>query len=424
MSDSRRPSVSILMSNYCGEAYLAAAVGSVLRQTHRDLELLVIDDGSSDGSVPLLRRMAAEDPRLRVLEMPANGGPAAARNMGRDHARGDWIGIVDSDDLLHPGRIAALLAGAEQTGADMVADDMVFFGDPATAGRTLLEGGGHAAGWVSASDFVHSDLLGRSLGYLKPLIRREAWGDVRYDEELRIGEDFDLCLRLLLGGARYKLLPSPTYLYRRHASSISHRLSTEAIAGMIRSHDATVGMAERVEPREALLGQMLERRGRVLQRRLAYETLVATIKARSAGSAGLQLMARPAMVVDLGRSFLENRARRRQQAGEAPAEASPVTLVLATDGKLGKTPAPEEAVRIPLPPGLPEAATLGEQRRLAQRLARLHAEASLDVIAVGPEGRAALGYLPGWRKARLLVDEDEAHGHDLPEDCALEVAPA
>src|SRR3954471_6257858 len=91
------PLVSVIMPAFNAEAYIGRAVASVLRQTCADLELLIVDDGSSDGTVAAARAFADRDPRVRVLQQP-NAGPGPARNTGFRAAEGRLFAFLDSDD--------------------------------------------------------------------------------------------------------------------------------------------------------------------------------------------------------------------------------------------------------------------------------------------------------------------------------------
>jgi glycosyltransferase involved in cell wall biosynthesis len=101
--------VSVVMNVYNGARFLADAVESVLGQTRRDLELIVVDDGSTDGSLSILQQYAGRDSRLRILEQRHAGVPAAA-NAGIRAARFDWIARTDSDDRMLPHRLDRQLA--------------------------------------------------------------------------------------------------------------------------------------------------------------------------------------------------------------------------------------------------------------------------------------------------------------------------
>src|SRR5262245_38740620 len=100
------PLISVIMANYQGSRYIERAVTSVLGQSVGDLELIISDDASTDDSLGVVARLAAHDPRVRLVRADQNGGPARCRNRALDLAQGSWIAIVDSDDLIHPERFA------------------------------------------------------------------------------------------------------------------------------------------------------------------------------------------------------------------------------------------------------------------------------------------------------------------------------
>src|SRR4051812_36371506 len=123
----KRPLVSVVMANHNGAAFLAEALRSALGQSLVDLEVVLADDGSTDASLAIAQAIAAGDRRLVVLPPAPNGGPGAARNRGFAAARGQWIAVMDSDDLMHPERLERLLEAAGRDGCDIVADDMLAF---------------------------------------------------------------------------------------------------------------------------------------------------------------------------------------------------------------------------------------------------------------------------------------------------------
>ena len=125
------PKVSVIVPAYNTKRYLSDCLDSLLAQTlpPEDLEILVVDDGSTDGTGELADRYAAEHRNLRVIHQP-NAGSSAARNTGINEAQGDWLGFVDSDDTVSPGMYEAMLEAAErldvpmvQTGRDERAED-------------------------------------------------------------------------------------------------------------------------------------------------------------------------------------------------------------------------------------------------------------------------------------------------------------
>ncbi|MGJ4892927.1 glycosyltransferase [Bradyrhizobium sp. HKCCYLS3077] len=276
--------VSVIVANYNGERFVADAIRSVCRQSLRNLEVIVCDDASTDGSVQLVQQIGAADDRIRLVQLQRNAGPAAARNRALDIARGRWVAIMDSDDLVHPDRFEALIKAAESCHADIIADDLLAFeSSRQTRPYAVLRGKwAKEAHWVTIEDYVRSNNFygrGPALGYLKPMFRRsliEA-GRVRYDERLRIAEDYDFVFRLMLSGAKFRTIPRLGYFYRRHSGSISHRLNTAVLTSIL-------DVEEERKQQQSLtaLTPVLRARERSVRRALAFERLVQAIKARQA----------------------------------------------------------------------------------------------------------------------------------------------
>nr|WP_218910374.1 glycosyltransferase family 2 protein [Nocardioides thalensis] len=124
--------VSVVVPAYDVAAYLPACLDSLLAQTHRNLEVVVVDDGSPDDSGAIAEEYAGRDPRVRVVHI-VNRGLGGARNEGLRHVRGDVIGFADSDDVVPPGAVAALVGQLRRTGADLVTGDVARLEGPAGA---------------------------------------------------------------------------------------------------------------------------------------------------------------------------------------------------------------------------------------------------------------------------------------------------
>lgn len=108
-----KPKVSVLLSNYNGEKFVAEAIESILKQTYRDFELIVIDDGSKDGSVAIIQQLVAKDPRIVFIQNEENLSLPVALNIGLQRARGEYVVRMDSDDVASPQRIETLVAFME-----------------------------------------------------------------------------------------------------------------------------------------------------------------------------------------------------------------------------------------------------------------------------------------------------------------------
>jgi succinoglycan biosynthesis protein ExoO len=308
--------VSIIMANYNGEKYIGAAMESVLRQTLSQIELIVVDDASADASVSIAAHYAAADPRIKLVTTDSNRGPATARNRALAAAKGEWIAIMDSDDVMHPTRLETLIHAAEGDGADMAADDLiVFYGDGGKPSHSFLANAyGGVAFWAGLADYIRFNTFYSKrpgLGYLKPVIRAGELdaAKVSYNESLKIGEDYDLAVKLLAHGIRYRIYPKQLYYYRKHTASVSHRLSEAAIKAMLAADARLEGQLLAKAPD---LGPVLAARTRSLETALAFERFITALKARNLAAAAALACQRPRLVTLLDEPARAQLARLRQ----------------------------------------------------------------------------------------------------------------
>ena len=279
------PDVSVIMAAWSAEAFIAPAIRSALRQDGVSLEVIVIDDASPDDTMGAAWTAAAGDPRLRTVRMETNGGPAAARNRGIEIARGRYLAVLDADDTFEPGRLEALVKLADESGADIVADNMNEVVVPAVEGAApkpfLKPDSVSAHADISLSDYLDPTTaarFGNELGYLKPLFRAEtlARAGLTYDLSLRNSEDFYLVACLLAEGASMQLSPLRGYNYSVREGSISHRLTpelTESILSADRAFERVY--SDRLGPSEE---KALRQRRRQLIQAHAFEQVVAGLK--------------------------------------------------------------------------------------------------------------------------------------------------
>ncbi len=330
--------ITVIVACYNASRFVDAAISSALAQTVDDIEVIVVDDGSTDDSVERVRRIAQQDTRVRLLHTAENGGPAAARNVGLAAASGEWIAVLDSDDLMHPERFERLLAMADRDAADIVADDCLIFDDDGASPPSTALGARRAPFWVDATEYVRANCLyGRStaLGYLKPLIRHDLIrrGSVRYDPRLRIAEDYDFVLRLLAGGARLRVRPELTYFYRKHGASISHRLSIDKLRPMLLADDA---FRSDFNPRDRMLTRALDERRRSILRAIEFDRLVSAIRQRRWQGALGVAMRWPSTVAML-RMALAARVSRLIPRPRRAASDAPSVCVISRQRVVGST---------------------------------------------------------------------------------------
>lgn len=195
------PLVSVVIPTYNGARYLGAAIESVLGQTHPCLEVLVVDDGATDGTPDVA---AGYGPRVRLLRQ-ANAGTAAARNTGVAHARGEFIALLDHDDLWEPRKLECQLP--------LFADDPAIGAVFAGIEFFRAETGEVTAGYFPGLELDAHDLLAhRVLPIQTVIFRRAALAAVGpFDAALRGTDDWDMGIRL---AARFRVVGLPETLAR------------------------------------------------------------------------------------------------------------------------------------------------------------------------------------------------------------------
>lgn len=400
-----RQRISVIMANFNGEAHIVRAIRSVLEQTHHNLELIVSDDGSSDESCAIVRATMARDRRVRLIESEnAACGPATARNRALNMATGDWVAIVDADDIIHPERLSRLLHCAVTLEADLVADDLIHFGEGASQSHKTLLQDLHLNQpiEIDATALVSGNLNGCRnihLGYLKPLIRKAALGDLRYNEGLRIDEDHDLYLRMLLANARFALIPDAMYLYRRHVGSVSYRFDEQSLRKMIAAQHALLNTLP--QTRETLR-RAVGKRVKEHELQLKYIHLVEALKSRDGVSAMAQMMRNPRCAPLVLQSLIERgRRNRRKQAAMRECKK----IVLCAQGHIRQADHPDYTIiHVPNAPG---AGYTPSAARVWGELASLSDDHDLDILAYGRAGQYALGLVPCFRTAQLFSARGE-----------------
>jgi glycosyltransferase involved in cell wall biosynthesis len=221
--------ISVIIPVYNGEKTIRETIESVLSQTFRDFELIILNDGSQDSTLEVVSSI--QDSRLKVFSHP-NAGLAASRNRGTFHAVGEYISFIDADDLWTPDKLETQLKALQDNPEAAVAYSWTNYIDE--SGQFLRRGG-----YLTANGDVYAKLL--VVDFLEngsnPLIRRQALIQVGgFDESLPAAEDWDILLRL---AAQYSFVavPYPQILYRVSANSMS--------AHVVRQETACLKVLER-----------------------------------------------------------------------------------------------------------------------------------------------------------------------------------
>ncbi|MBR4549030.1 MAG: glycosyltransferase [Oscillospiraceae bacterium] len=222
--------LSVIIPVYKAEAFLNECVDSLLGQTLRDMEIILVDDGSPDGSGAIMADYAARFPeRVRTLTL-SNGGQGRARNRGMDLARGEYLGFVDSDDYVVPEMYETLVRAAEAGGADIVDCSIEAF---TPDGRTELLRTWREGKPVAAAGSACNKLF-----------RRAFVGETRFPEGLKY-EDFGFTAELLLRSAKTVHLPDALYRYRVGQPSTMHNADSRMNLDLL---EVMEGLRERMDP--------------------------------------------------------------------------------------------------------------------------------------------------------------------------------
>jgi len=201
--------VSVIMPVYNAEATLARAVASVQAQDYPDWELLLIEDGSRDGSAKICASLAGADPRIHYLQQPQNGGAAAARNAGMARAQGRYLAFLDADDEWLPQKLSHQLQFMQEQGAGF-----------SYTGFWRQRGDQRHQVRVPASVDRRQLLKGNVIGCLTALYDRAHFGTVEMPD-LRMRQDFALWLKLLAQGGLAHGLDQPLAVHHVQANSLS-----------------------------------------------------------------------------------------------------------------------------------------------------------------------------------------------------------
>jgi glycosyltransferase involved in cell wall biosynthesis len=222
---SREPLVGVVVPAYGVERWLDECVGSLLKQTHRRWEAVIVDDGSTDRTGDKADSWAARDPRISVVHQP-NAGLGAARNAGLAHVRGDYLAFLDSDDLLQPTAFSNLVGSLEESGSDFATGSALHW---LSKDNSDLDGPHTEPPWLKrlhnppmrgARIEQRPELLGDVFAWNK-LFRRRWWEEQRlsWPEGTRY-EDQPTTTRAFLAGT-FDVLAETTYVWRIREGSIT-----------------------------------------------------------------------------------------------------------------------------------------------------------------------------------------------------------
>jgi teichuronic acid biosynthesis glycosyltransferase TuaG len=211
------PRISIIVPAYNDEPFLAETLASVQRQTYREFEVIIVDDGSTDRTSEIARQFVEKDTRFTLLRQP-NAGTAAACNTALKQARGEWIALLGADDVWLPEKLAAQLDLLKQEPrANLLFTDYFLWNGQSDFGRRYSDPDKFPDGDVGRH-LIFFDLFGAST----VIIKRETLDMVgTFDVERLLAEDWDLWLRIAERGLCAKGVREPMARYRIRPGQIS-----------------------------------------------------------------------------------------------------------------------------------------------------------------------------------------------------------
>ena len=241
----KRPEISVIVPAYNVAPYLAACLDSILAQTFRDFELIIVDDGSTDGSGEIAEAYAERDERVRLVKRRWNRGGAAARNLGMEVGEGAYVVFIDADDLVPPDHLATLYRAAEEENADLAAAGFHMFAQTPGDGRDFI--------WTEEPFFL-PQVLEERVACFAPTARIQIapWGKIYRKSfldhhhlefpDVPVANDVCFHYQCLLAAERYLVLPGKCYWYRGVREG-----SLQSVRGLRRAEQYAVSLTRSLE---------------------------------------------------------------------------------------------------------------------------------------------------------------------------------
>jgi succinoglycan biosynthesis protein ExoU len=332
------PEICVIIAAKDASRTIGRAVRSALREAEVS-EVVVVDDGSADGTAAAARAADDTSGRLRVIRLEANRGPAFARNHAIACSEAPLVAVLDADDFFLPGRFERLLG---QRDWDLIADNIVFLDARYAITEPDVVEFDAAPRLLKLVEFVDGNITKRGaprgeMGFLKPMIRRGFLdrAGLRYREDLRLGEDYEFYVRALARGGRYKLVHGCGYGAVVRPDSLSGRHRTTDLKRLYEA-DRSILEAERLSGEEETA---IRRHERHIRARYELRNFL-DIKAESGlARAGIHGLANPGALPAIvsGVAFDKYDALAARHAQPDVVSASPRYLLAATPTRKAAT---------------------------------------------------------------------------------------
>lgn len=206
------PLISIIMPAYNAEKYILSSVESVISQTFKNWELIVIDDGSKDNTMEILKKIKDTDNRIRLIENETNMGVSLTRNRGIEIARSEWIAFLDSDDLWSPFKLEKQLLIAQKNDAEFVFSGASYINESSKPFNGIFE----VPSIVTFDSLKKQNVISCS----SVLLKRYFFDDVKMEND-QLHEDYVVWLKILKSGCIAHGINEPLLIYRLSTKSKS-----------------------------------------------------------------------------------------------------------------------------------------------------------------------------------------------------------
>jgi glycosyltransferase involved in cell wall biosynthesis len=257
--------VSVVIPLYNAEKFIRACVDSVLNQTLKNVEVVIVDDCSTDGSLALCRELYGNNERVRIFQQPKNGGPGAARNRGVREAQGEYIAFLDSDDEMIPCNLERMFTTAKKYDADVLHNNQVRIMVPMDDGKVPVEMIGH-----QEDTFIHLFDMGEMIKEVQVLpdelsARLAKWkegelhwfmGNKMFRRKfilennivvpaIGLAEDAVFSVHCLMRAKNYVLMPGGWVLFRINPESLTRSVKT--VNSVIKAIDAQLEITRKLQ---------------------------------------------------------------------------------------------------------------------------------------------------------------------------------
>jgi len=214
--------VSIIMPNYNGQDYIADTIESIINQTYRNFELIIIDDCSTDDSINIIKRFQKKDSRIKLFQLNQNSGrPAIPRNYGIKYANGDYIAFIDSDDIWHKQKLEIQLSIMKKNGVSFSCTSLKNFKNIKDIEKIYLKKFNEKISieYLSFNKLLKKNTIPNS----SVIIKKNILKNVKFIEDMRYKaiEDYHLWLKISEKGIKILKINNTLLFYRLSQNSIS-----------------------------------------------------------------------------------------------------------------------------------------------------------------------------------------------------------